>query len=70
MRDGPMARRNSVCGFLGWFQADSRAMTPGPATELRMFPDATKQVVEPAGLREVQVINVGPHHYAAIFEKT
>jgi len=34
-----------------------------------MAPEATKQVVEPAGLREVQVIDVGPYHYAAIFEK-
>lgn len=39
----------------------------GPATELRMSPEATKQIIEPAGLREVQVIDVGPYHYAAIF---
>ena len=39
----------------------------GPATKLRMSPEATKQIIEPAGLREVQVIDVGPYHYAAIF---
>ena len=41
----------------------------GPATELRMSPEATRGVVEPAGLREVGVIDVGPYHYAAIFTK-
>ncbi len=41
----------------------------GPATELRMPPDITKQVIEPAGFREVQVIDVGPYHYASIFTK-
>ena len=40
-----------------------------PGDRHRMFPDATKQVVEPAGLREVGVIDVGPYHYAAIFTK-
>ncbi len=44
-------------------------MPRGPATGLRMAPEATKSVVEPAGLRETQVIDVGPFHYAAIFKK-
>lgn len=44
-------------------------MPRGPATKLRMAPDATKGVVEPAGFREVQVIDVGPFHYASIFTK-
>ena len=42
-------------------------MPRGPATDLRMSPETTKGVVEPAGLREVKVIDVGPYHYAAIF---
>ncbi len=42
-------------------------MPRGPATEIRMSPETTKRVVEPAGLREVKVIDVGPYHYAAIF---
>lgn len=41
----------------------------GPATELRMAPEATKGVVEPAGFREVRVVDVGPYHYASIFTK-
>ncbi len=44
-------------------------MPRGPATELRMSPEATKQVIEPSGLREVGVIDVGPYHYASIFTK-
>lgn len=44
-------------------------MPRGPATELRMSAEATKHVVEPAGLREVKVIEVGPYHYASIFTK-
>ena len=44
-------------------------MPRGPATALRMAPEATKAVVEPAALREVQVIDVGPYHYASIFTK-
>jgi SAM-dependent methyltransferase len=42
-------------------------MPRGPATDLRMSPEATRGVVEPAGLREVGVIDVGPYHYAAKF---
>jgi ubiquinone/menaquinone biosynthesis C-methylase UbiE len=41
----------------------------GPATVLRMTPEATAAVVEPAGLKLRQVIDVPPYHYGAIFEK-
>lgn len=42
----------------------------GPQTELRMSPAETRAAVEPAGFRQVQVTDVGPYHYAAIFEAT
>ena len=51
-------------------QTTALDMPRGPATELRMSPEATKGVVESAGLLEVQVIDVGAYHYASIFEKT
>ena len=41
----------------------------GPATELRMTPAATAAVVEPAGLKLREVVEVPPYHYGAIFEK-
>jgi SAM-dependent methyltransferase len=41
----------------------------GPATDLRMTPEATRAAVEPAGFRMHQVVELPPHHYGAIFEK-
>ena len=41
----------------------------GPATELRMPPEATRAAVEPAGFRTARVVELPPYHYGAIFEK-
>lgn len=41
----------------------------GPDTELRMQPEEVQNVVEPAGFTLEKVVDVGPYHYAAIFEK-
>ena len=41
----------------------------GPATELRMTPEATRAVVEPAGFRLHQLVELPPYHYGAVFEK-
>ena len=41
----------------------------GPATELRMTPEATRAAVEPAGFKLSRVVELAPYHYAAIFEK-
>ncbi len=41
----------------------------GPATALRMTPAATAAVVEPAGLKLREIVDVAPYHYGAIFEK-
>ena len=43
--------------------------TRGPATTLRMTPEATADVVEPAGLKLREIFNMAPYHYGAIFEK-
>lgn len=42
----------------------------GPKTELRIGPEETKAVVETSGLKLVQVVEVPPYHYAALFAKT
>jgi SAM-dependent methyltransferase len=41
----------------------------GPSTELRIGPEAVKLGVEPSGLRLVDVVEIPPYHYAAVFEK-
>ena len=41
----------------------------GPRTELRMTPEQTIGAVEPAGLKLVQVVELPPYHYAAIFRR-
>jgi len=41
----------------------------GPRTELRMTPEDVRQVVEPAGFKLVEVVEVGPYHYGVVFIK-
>jgi ubiquinone/menaquinone biosynthesis C-methylase UbiE len=41
----------------------------GPKTELRVGPEATKTAVESGGLKLVQVLEIPPYHYGAMFEK-
>ena len=40
----------------------------GPRTELRMTPEQVCAVIEPAGFRLQQVIDLPPYHYGAIFQ--
>lgn len=42
----------------------------GPRTDLRMSPEQTRAVVEPAGFQLEEVEELPPFHYAAIFCKT
>lgn len=41
----------------------------GPRTELRMSPEQVCAVVEPAGFRLDQLVELPPYHYGAIFKK-
>lgn len=41
----------------------------GPATELRMTPEAVVTAVESGGLVSVGIVEMPPYHYAAIFER-
>ncbi len=42
----------------------------GPETRLRMQPEEVRDIVEPAGFKQQQCLDVGPYHYASIFQKT
>lgn len=39
----------------------------GPATELRITPEATTAAVEPGGFRLDRIVELPPYHYGAIF---
>jgi hypothetical protein len=39
----------------------------GPKTEMRMSPEHTRLVVEPAGFALEQIVEVLPFHYGAVF---
>jgi len=41
----------------------------GPATELRMTPGETVEVVEQSGFKRRAIMEVSPYHYAAIFDR-
>ncbi len=41
----------------------------GPASELRMTPQATIAAVEPSGFTLTKLVDVSPHHYGAVFRK-
>lgn len=41
----------------------------GPKTEMRMTPTDVAVVVEPAGLRLTEVVDLPPYHYGAVFVK-
>ena len=39
----------------------------GPRTEIRMTPEQTRAVVEPAGLKLDETVDLPPYHYGAVF---
>jgi len=40
----------------------------GPRTDLRMTPDDLRQVVEAAGFRLLEIVELPPYHYGAVFK--
>ena len=42
----------------------------GPSTELRMSPEQTRAVVEPAGFKLETLVELPPYHYGAIFVRS
>jgi ubiquinone/menaquinone biosynthesis C-methylase UbiE len=61
--------------IVNW-HARPREQTPilgeprGPASELRMTPEATRAAVETAGFKLHEVVELPPYHYGAVFEKS
>ena len=41
----------------------------GPATALRLEPEEIREVVEPTGLQQDKLVDVGPYHYGIVFRK-
>lgn len=41
----------------------------GPKTDMRMSSDEVRMIIEPSGLRHVQMVDLPPYHYGIIFEK-
>lgn len=41
----------------------------GPKTEMRMTPDQTRVVVEPAGFVLAETVELPPYHYGAVFRR-
>ena len=41
----------------------------GPKTEIRMSPEKVRQVVEPAGFRLADLVELPPYHYGVVFRK-
>jgi predicted methyltransferase len=42
----------------------------GPNTEMRMSPDDVRPVVEPAGFRLADLVELPPYHYGVVFQKS
>ncbi|WP_245425644.1 class I SAM-dependent methyltransferase [Phyllobacterium brassicacearum] len=60
-------------GIVNWYplareQTAVLGKPRGPATDMRMSPDAVSAVVEPAGFRTARVVELPPYHFGAIFE--
>ncbi len=41
----------------------------GPKTELRLSPEQTTKAVEAGGLKLVEMVEIPPYHYGAVFER-
>ncbi len=67
-------RSNGLFGIVNWHPLP-REKTPvlgrprGPATEMRMTPDAVAGIVESEGFRHVDCVQLPPYHYGIVFER-
>jgi len=41
----------------------------GPATDLRMTPEATFAAIEPSGFKTIELVDVSPYHYGTVFQR-
>jgi ubiquinone/menaquinone biosynthesis C-methylase UbiE len=67
-------KANGVFAIVNW-HARPREETPvlgeprGPATELRITPEATVAPVVEAGFKLGRIVEIPPYHYGAVFER-
>jgi ubiquinone/menaquinone biosynthesis C-methylase UbiE len=68
-------RSRGLFGIINW-SAIAREKTcvlgqpRGPASALRMTPEAVSSILEPEGFREVRSIHFPPYHYGIVLEAT
>lgn len=61
-------------GIVNWHQRPREQTTVlgeprGPKAELRLSPEQTIEAVEAGGLKLVEVVEIPPYHYGAVFER-
>lgn len=56
--------------FLPREQTTVLGKSRGPNTEMRMSPEAVRDVVEPAGFTLVRLVQLPPYHYGIVFERS
>jgi len=69
---GSALKPNGIFAVVNWYPRPREETTVlgeprGPATGLRMAPEATVAVVEAGGLKLSKVADVSPYHYAGVF---
>jgi hypothetical protein len=62
------------CAIVNWHQRPREETMilgepRGPKTELRMAPEQVIAAVEPSGFKLVQVADIPPYHYGAVFTR-
>lgn len=67
----PALRPGGAIGLINWYARPREETVAlgeprGPATELRIGPDATSAILEDAGLAVGQVVDMPPYHYGVV----
>jgi len=72
---GEVLKPSGRLAIVNWHQRPREETTilgepRGPKTELRMSPEQTIEAVEAGGLKFIQIVEVSPYHYGAVFERS
>lgn len=65
------AGRLAIVNWHGWPREQTQVLGQprGPATELRMTPEAVVAAAKSTGFAAIGIVEIAPYHYGAIFEK-
>jgi predicted methyltransferase len=68
-------RPRGLFGIVNWHPLPREQTTVfgqprGPRTDMRMSPQGVSAVVEPQGFRRVNVVELMPYHYGALFRRS